>query len=50
MHEKYDKKEYIYFDKDKKIKILYKTRTISKNNIYYKCQKRPKFPGPGNCV
>lgn len=34
----------MYFDKEKKIKIIYKTQTISKNNIYYKCQKRPKYP------
>ena len=47
MHEKYDKKDYVYFDKEKQIKIIYKTQTISKNNIYYKYQKRPKCPGRG---
>ena len=47
MHDKYDSKEYILYNKDNNQNVVYKIKAINKNNIFYKCRERPKSPGRG---
>ena len=47
MHDKYDSKEYILYNKDNNQNVVYKIKAINKNNIFYKCRERPKSPGSG---
>ena len=47
MHNKYDSKDYNFYNKDNNQNVVYKIQTISKNYIFYKCRERPKCPGRG---
>ena len=50
MHDKYDSKEYILYNKDNNQNVVYKIQTVSKNYIFYKCRERHKCPGRGKLV
>ena len=47
MHNKYDSKDYVLYNKENNQNVVYKIQTISKNYIFYKCRERPKCPGRG---
>ena len=45
MHEKYDKQDYVYHNTNNDKTTIFKVQSITKNIIFYKCNKRRNCPG-----
>ena len=47
LHQKYDVKDYIYYNGKEDKTIVYNYQAKSKNLIFYKCNIKPKCDGAG---